>query len=172
MGHMGHVRNLSLSLLLLATGPMTWLACGGGKPPETPADESSSGDDSGAGAAAANSASSDTPAGSSSSAASDDTSSAPAASSAAAAAPPPPPTLGSTDCGKCIDTTCAKPEAACGKNSDCQAVLDAVHGCSGTAGSCIEGATPPTGAKPKKLAAGFGKCAKKAISKACKSQCQ
>jgi hypothetical protein len=51
-------------------------------------------------------------------------------------------------------------------------MLDAIHGCSGTAGSCIDGATPPTAAKPKKLAAAYGKCAKKALTKACKTQCQ
>ncbi len=171
---MAPVRNLTLSLLLLATGPLTWLACGGGKPPETPADENGSGDDSGTAAAPADSSSSDTPAASSSSAAaSDDTSSAaPAASSAAAAAPPAAPPLGGSDCGKCIDKTCAKPAAACGKNTDCQAVIDAIHGCNGAAGSCIDGATPPTAKKPKALAAAYGKCAKKAVSKACKSQCQ
>jgi len=172
---MAPVRNLSLSLLLLATGPFAGalgLACGGGKPPETPADESSSGDDSGA-AAPADSTGSDTPAAASSGAASDDTSSAaPAASSAAAAAPPAAPPLGGSDCGKCIDKTCAKPAAACGKNTDCQAVIDAIHGCNGAAGSCIDGATPPTAKKPKALATAYGKCAKKAVSKACKSQCQ
>jgi hypothetical protein len=169
---MAPVRNLSLSLLLLATGPLTWLACGGGKPPETPADESSSGDDSGS-AAPADSTSSEAPAAAGSAAASDDTSSAaPAASSAAAASPPAAPPLGGSDCGKCIDKTCAKPAAACGKNNDCQAVLDAIHGCNGAAGSCLDGATPPTAKKPKALAAAYGKCAKKAISKACKSQCQ
>jgi hypothetical protein len=169
---MAPVRNLSLSLLLLATGPLTWLACGGGKPPETPADESSSGDDSGS-AAPAESSAADMPAASGSAAAAD-TSAAPAASSASAqaAAPPAVPPLGGSDCGKCIDKTCAKPAAACGKNSDCQAVIDAIHGCNGAAGSCIDGATPPTAKKPKALAAAYGKCAKKAISKACKAQCQ
>ena len=47
---MAPARNLTLSLLLLATGPIaivTGLACGGGKPPETPADESSSNADGG-----------------------------------------------------------------------------------------------------------------------------
>lgn len=165
---MAHVRNLSLTLLLLATGPLTWLACGGGKPPETPADESSSGDDSGASTAAADTSSAE-PAGSA--AAADTSSAAPEASSAPAAAPPPA-TLGSSDCGKCIDKTCAKPAAACGKNTDCQAVIDAIHGCNGGANACIDGATPPTDAKPKKLAAGYTKCAKKAASKACKAQCQ
>jgi hypothetical protein len=167
---MAPVRNLSLSILLLATGPLTWLACGGGKPPETPADESSSGDDSGASAPAQSSAA-DMPAASASSATDDTASAAPAASSAAPASPPPAPALGDSDCGKCIDKTCARPAAACGKNTDCQAVIDAIHGCNGTAGSCIDGATPPTAKKPKALAAGYEKCAKKAISKACKAQC-
>jgi hypothetical protein len=168
---MAPVRNLSLSLLLLATGPLAWLACGGGKPPETPADENSSGDDSGA-PAPSDSTSAEAPAASGSAAASDDTSSAAPAASSAAAAPPAAPPLGGSDCGKCIDKTCAKPAAACGKNTDCQAVIDAIHGCNGAAGSCIDGATPPTAKKPKALAAAYGKCAKKAISKACKSQCQ
>jgi hypothetical protein len=171
---MAHARNLSLTLLLLAIGPLASFACGGGKPPETPADESSSGDDSGSSApsTADSSASTDLPASAGSSAASD-TSAAPAASSASApAAPPPSPTLGDSDCGKCIDKTCAKPAAACGKNTDCQAVIDAIHGCNGNAGACIDGATQPTAKKPKALAAGYSKCAKKAAGKACKAQCQ
>ncbi len=169
---MAHARNLSITLLLLATAPLTWLACGGGKPPETPADESSSGDDSGTPSTADSSSSTDLPA-SAGSAAASDTSSAPAASSASApAAPPPAPALGDSDCGKCIDKTCAKPAAACGKNTDCQAVIDAIHGCNGNANACIDGATQPTAKKPKALAAGYSKCAKKAASKACKAQCQ
>lgn len=170
---MGRARNLTLSLILLATGPAFWLACGGGKPAESPADENS-GDDSGSAAPADSSSELPASAGSSTAAGGgDDTSSAPAASSAsAAAAPPSTPPLGGSDCGKCIDKTCAKPAAACGKNSDCQAMIDAIHGCNGAAASCIDGATAPTGAKPKKLAAAYGKCAKKAISKACKPQCQ
>src|SRR5271156_1335534 len=135
---MAPARNLTLSLLLLATGPLaivTGLACGGGKPPETPADESSSGDDSGSSTAApADSSAADTPAAAGSGAS--DTSAAPAASSAApaAAAPPAAPALGDSDCGKCIDKTCAKPLAACGKATDCQSVVDAIHGCNGSAG--------------------------------------
>jgi len=171
---MAHARTLSITLLLLATAPLTWLACGG-KPPETPADESSSGDDSGSStpSTADSSSSTDLPASAGSASASDTSSAAPAASSASApAAPPPAAALGDSDCGKCIDKTCAKPAAACGKNTDCQAVIDAIHGCNGAAGSCIDGATPPTAKKPKALAAAYGKCAKKAISKACKSQCQ
>ena len=49
--------------------------------------------------------------------------SSPAAASAflPAPAPPPAPSLGSTDCGgQCIDKTCAKQAAACGKNGDCR----------------------------------------------------
>ena len=169
---MAHARTLSITLLLLATAPLTWLACGG-KPPETPADESSSGDDSGTPSTADSSASTDLPASAGSAAASDTSSAAPAASSASApAAPPPSPTLGDSDCGKCIDKTCAKPAAACGKNTDCQAVIDAIHGCNGNAGACIDGATQPTAKKPKALAAGYSKCAKKAAGKACKAQCQ
>ena len=168
---MGRARNLSLSLLLLATGPLLWLACGG-KPAESPADENS-GDDSGS-PSTADSSSSEPPAAAGSAASDDTSSAAPAASSASAAAPAAPsvPPLGGSDCGKCIDKTCAKQAAACGKNSDCQAMIDAIHGCNGAAASCIDGATAPTGAKPKKLAAAYGKCAKKAISKACKAQCQ
>ncbi len=166
---MAHARTLSITLLLLATAPLTWLACGGGKPPETPADESSSGDDSGSTPSTADSSSSSE----SASAAPSDSSAAPAASSgSAAAAPPPAPALGDSDCGKCIDKTCAKPAAACGKNTDCQAVIDAIHGCNGNANACIDGATQPTAKKPKALAAGYSKCAKKAASKACKTQCQ
>ncbi len=171
---MRSARHLSLSVLVLATGPLFWLACGGGKPPETPADESSSSSDdsSSSNSSAAASSSADMPA--ASGAAADDTSAAPAASSSAPAkadAPPAAPTLGSTDCGKCIDTTCAKPAAACGKNSSCQDMIDAIHGCSGAAASCIDGATPPSAAKPKKLAAAYGKCAKTSLKKACKAQC-
>jgi hypothetical protein len=172
---MGRARNLSLSLLLLATGPAFWLACGGGKPAESPADENSGGDDSGSAAPADSSSELPATAGSASSAAAggDDSSSSPASSSASAAASPPTtPPLGGSDCGKCIDKTCAKPAAACGKNTDCQAMVDAIHGCNGAAASCIDGATAPTAAKPKKLAAAYGKCAKKAIAKACKAQCQ
>jgi hypothetical protein len=171
---MAHARNLSITLLLLATAPLTWLACGGGKPPETPADESSSGDDSGSStpSTADSSASTDLPASAGSAAANDTSSAAPAASSASAPAAPPAPALGDSDCGKCIDKTCAKPAAACGKNTDCQAVIDAIHGCNGNANACIDGATQPTAKKPKALAAGYSKCAKKAASKACKAQCQ
>ena len=154
------------TLVLIASVPLAF-ACGGGesKPPESPAGESSA------------SSSSEAPA-ASDSAPADSASAAPAAdtpapsSESTAASTPPPPTLESTDCGKCIDKTCAKPAAACGKNTDCQAVIDAIHGCNGAAGSCIDGATPPTAKKPKALATAYGKCAKKAISKACKSQCQ
>jgi hypothetical protein len=142
------------TLAVVAALPLAWLACGGGesKPPETAASESSS-------------SSSDAPA----------AEAAPAASSAepAAAAPPPSPSLSSTDCGKCIDKTCAKQEAACGKNSDCQSVLDGIHSCSSPAASCLDSATEPTAAKPKKLAGAYEACFKKAVaSKACKAKCQ
>lgn len=170
---MSRARHLSLSLVVLLAAPLgvMALACGGGKPPETPADESS-GDDA-APATADSSAATDMPA----AAGSSDTSSssgsaAPADSAPAAAAAPSTPALGSTDCGKCIDKTCAKPAAACGKNSDCQAMLDAVHGCNSAAASCLENATAPSAAKPKKLAAAYSKCATKAVSsKACKASC-
>jgi hypothetical protein len=155
------------SLVLIVAVPLAWLACGGGesKPPESAASESSS------------SASSSAPA-SDSAAPADSASAAPAADTASAApepaasAPPPPPNLGSTDCGKCLDKTCAKPAAACGKDSDCQSTLDSIHGCSSGAASCIDGATAPTAAKPKKLAAAYEACAKKAVAKACKAKCE
>jgi hypothetical protein len=154
------------SLFLIATVPLAWLACGGGesKPAESPSGDTSA------------SASSDAPADSDSSspaasASPAETATASATAEATAAAPPPP-TFGSTDCGACIDKTCAKPETTCGKNTDCQAVIDSIHSCTGTASSCIEGATPPTAAKPKKLATGVETCAKKALAKACKAKCQ
>jgi hypothetical protein len=164
----------ALSALVLLAGPFVWLACGGGKPPETPADESATGDDSGSSAATADSSNSETPAPAASGGDEKSSSdSSPASSAAAAPAAPPTPNLGDTDCGKCIDKTCAKPAAACGKNTDCQAMIDSIHGCSSGAASCIDNASPPSAAKPKKLAAGYGKCAKKAItSKACKAACQ
>jgi hypothetical protein len=163
----------ALSALVLLAAPFVWVACGGGKPPETPADESSPSDSSGGSAASSDSSSSETAAAPASSGGDDKSSgdSAPAASAAAPAAPPTP-NLGDTDCGKCIDKTCAKPAAACGKDTDCQSMIDSVHGCSSGAASCIDNATPPSAAKPKKLAAAYGKCAKKAItSKACKASC-
>ena len=158
------------SLFLIATVPLAWLACGGGesKPPESPADESSASSSSSA-PPASDSAS---PAESASSASSD----APAASATAEApaAAPPPPSFGSTDCGTCVDKACAKPEAACGKNTDCQAAIDSIHACTSPgAASCISGATAPTDAKPKKLAAAVTGCEKKAIAgKTCKAKCQ
>jgi|CZKU01.1.fsa_nt_gi hypothetical protein len=162
------------SLFLIAAVPLAWLACGGGesKPAESPASESS-------GSASSDApADSETPspaasASSASSAAAADTSAPSPSSDAPAATTPPPPTFGSTDCGKCVDKTCAKQEAACGKNSDCQSTLDSIHGCSGSAASCFDGATAPSSAKPKKLAAAYETCAKKAVaSKACKTKCQ
>ena len=110
------------TLVLIASVPLAF-ACGGGesKPAESPSGESSA------------SSSSEAPAASDSAAPAESASAAPAAdtstpsSESTAASTPPPPTLESTDCGKCIDKTCAKPEAACGKNTDCQSMLDGVH---------------------------------------------
>ena len=158
---------------LLASGPLALaaLACGGGesKPPETPATESS------ASAASEAPAASSEPAAASSAppASTSDTSSATSSSaeSTKEAAPPPSPSLGSTDCGKCIDKTCSKQEASCGKNTDCQSTLDAIHGRSKGAAECI-GETPPSASKPKKLASAYEACAKKALAKACKAKCK
>jgi hypothetical protein len=163
---MTRAHSLSLSALVLAVAvPFAWLACGGGKPPETPADENG-----GEGGAAAADTSSASPASSSSSSASDDSSS--SAASATAAAPPPPPALSDTDCGKCLDKTCAKAVTACGKNPDCQSTLDGIHACTTAAGGCVANANLPAKGKGKKLAAAYGTCAKKAVTKACKAQCQ
>jgi hypothetical protein len=90
----------------------------------------------------------------------------------AEAAPPPAPTFGSTDCGQCVDKTCAKPAAACGKNTDCQSTLDSVHSCSSGAATCVASPNLPSAAKPKKLATAYETCAKKAVAKACKAKCQ
>lgn len=168
--------SLSLgSLVLLAAMPLAWLACGGGKPPETPADESSS--DNSSESSSASPSDSSAPAGSSSAdMAGESSSEAPAATSAApAAAPPPAPAFGDSDCGKCVDKTCAKPLAACGKNTDCQSVVDAIHSCGSDKGAsaCIGSGSTPTSAKPKKLLGAYTKCATKATtSKACKASCQ
>ncbi|HTQ46906.1 MAG TPA: hypothetical protein VMI75_29330 [Polyangiaceae bacterium] len=175
--------SLSLgSLVLLAAMPLAWLACGGGKPPETPADESSSENSEGSGSSASDSSSaapSDSSAPASSAAGGGDMSpdnSAPGSSGASAAASPPPaPAFGDSDCGKCVDKTCAKPLAACGKNPDCQSVVDAIHSCGSDKGAsaCIGSGSTPTGAKPKKLLGAYAKCATKASSgKACKASCQ
>jgi hypothetical protein len=168
---MNRAHRLSLSTLVLcAAGPFAWLACGGSKPPpETPADESASTADSSK-ASSGDDTSSSPPA--ASSAAADNTP--PAADTATSAPPPAAPPLGGTDCGRCIDKTCAKPAAACGKNTDCQSTLDAFHGCGSDKGAsaCIDAATPPTAAKPKKLATAYENCAKKAVTKACKAKCQ
>jgi hypothetical protein len=160
--------------------PLAWLACGGGKPPETPADESSS-DNSGSSSESSSAAPSDSSAPASSGAGGDmapDNSggAAPASSGASAAASPPPaPAFGDSDCGKCVDKTCAKPLAACGKNPDCQSVVDAIHSCGSDKGAaaCVGSGSTPTGAKPKKLLGAYAKCATKAASsKACKASCQ
>ena len=161
------------ALLLIVPLPLAWLACGGGetKPPETAASESDSEKDS--------DKSKDKPAASDSAAPAESASAAeaPPADTAsaepAAASPPPAPSFGSTDCAKCVDKTCAKQEKACGKDSDCQSVLDSIHSCSSGAASCIDSATPPSAAKPKKLAGAYETCAKKAVaSKTCKKKCE
>ena len=168
---MSRVNSISLSALVLAVVVPFAYACGGGKPPETPADENASSGDGGESTTEKTSddkgASSAAPA---SSAASDDSSSAAPAASATAA--PPPPALSDTDCGKCIDKTCSKQAAACGKNTDCQSTLDGIRACTTAAGGCIANASNPSGAKPKKLAAAYETCAKKAATKACKAQCK
>jgi hypothetical protein len=160
------------SLICIAAVPLAWLACGGGesKPAESPSAESSA------------SASSEAPAASESAAPAESASAAPAADSSGSASPssdstaaaaPSSPPLGTTDCGRCIDKVCKKQEAACGKNTDCQSTLDSIHGCSSGAASCIDSATPPTAAKPKKLAAAYESCAKKATTgKTCKAKCE
>jgi hypothetical protein len=172
--------SLSLgSLVLLAAMPLAWLACGGeSKPPETPADESSA-DNSGGGSSPSGSAApSDSSAPASSAAGGDmspDNSGAASAAPAAAASPPPAPAFGDSDCGKCVDKTCKAPLAACGKNPDCQSVVDAIHSCGSDKGAsaCIGSGSTPTGAKPKKLLGAYAKCASKAAtSKACKASCQ
>jgi hypothetical protein len=163
----------AIALSLIVSVPFAWLACGGGenKPAESPSSEnekaSTSSEDSGASAASTGSAAS------SSAPAAEATSTASATAEATTAStPPPPPSLGSTDCGSCLDKTCSKQMTACGKNSDCQSALDSIHGCTSGAATCIDGATAPTAAKPKKLAAAYETCAKKALAKACKAKCQ
>jgi hypothetical protein len=165
---MSRAHRLSVtSLALIAAVPLAWFACGGeSKPPESPASESS------ATPSSAEPAASEAPA-SSGSAAASDTSAAPTATSeATAAAAPPPPSFGSTDCGKCVDKTCSKQAAACGKDTDCQVALDTIHSCSQSGAACVEAATPPSAAKAKKLAAAYEACGKKAAAKACKAQCK
>jgi hypothetical protein len=174
---MTRVHRLSLPSLLVAlvTVPLVWTACGGGKPPETPADESSK--EAGDGSAPA--ASNESPSTEASAASNEKTEPAPAASedskSSAAASPPPAPALGDSDCGKCIEKACTKQAAACGKSTDCQATIDSFHGCSSDKGAaaCLDAASLPSGAKPKKLATAYEACAKKAAtSKACKTTCK
>jgi hypothetical protein len=171
--------SLSLgSLVLLAAMPLAWLACGGGKPPESPADESSSDNSSSSAGDSSSAAPSDSsaPAGSAAGGGdmAPDNSGGAAGASSAAASPPPAPAFGDSDCGKCVDKTCAKPLAACGKNPDCQSVVDAIHSCGSDKGAsaCIGSGSTPTGAKPKKLLGAYAKCATKASSsKACKASC-
>lgn len=152
------------TLVFISAVPLAWLACGGGsKPPETPSGESASN--------SAEPSGSDTPtAASASSAPAADT--APTATAEApAAAPPPAPTFASTDCGKCLDKTCAKQAAACAKDTDCQSTLDTIHSCTSGGPACVDGASAPSAAKAKKLAAAYEGCAKKAAAKACKAKC-
>jgi len=153
------------ALVLMTSVPLVWIACGGGetKPAESPSTESSS-------SASKEAPAADMPAPSASSAPAADTSSTTSAAPETTSAPPPP-SFGSTDCGACIDKTCEKPAAACGKNPDCKSTLDGIHSCSSGAASCIDGATAPTAAKPKKLATAYETCAKKAVAKACKAKC-
>jgi hypothetical protein len=170
---MCRTHRLSISaLVLVVSGPLAWLACGGeSKPAESPGSESTPSASSEGSTASKKAA----PAESASSAPETETASAPAASSAPAAAPAPPPTpsLGSTDCGRCIDKTCTKQGKACGKDGDCQSMMDGMHSCSSGAASCVDGAMMPSAAKPKKLAAAYEACVKKAIAaKACKAKCQ
>jgi hypothetical protein len=159
------------SLVLLVAVPMSWIACGGGKPAENP--ENPTGDDAAA-ASSGETPSTEAPA----AAAPADTGAAapaPAETAAAPAAPPPAPAISTTDCGKCIEKACTKQAAACGKNTDCQSTLDAFHSCGSDKGaqSCLDSASMPAAAKPKKLAAAYEACAKKAItSKACKASCK
>jgi hypothetical protein len=157
------------ALILLATAPLAWFGCGGSTPPpETPADQASTSPDSGESTATSdNAAASAAPEPSSAPAEAP-----PAKTADTAPAAPPTPSLGSTDCGKCIDKTCSKQEAACGKNTDCQSMIDGIHSCSSGAKACLDGATAPTAAKPKKLAAAYQTCAKKATTAACKAKCQ
>jgi hypothetical protein len=171
---MSRTHHLSITtLILIAAGPLAWLACGESKPPQTAADESAS-----ASADSSEAADSDgaTPADTAAAATEEPAATPPAKAAAKPAAAPPPaaPPLGGTDCGKCIDKTCAKQAAACGKNSDCQSTLDSIHSCASDKGAsaCVEAATPPTEPKPMKLAKAYETCAKKATNKACKAKCQ
>ena len=164
---MTRAQRLSLTTLALCAAlPYAWLACGGSTPPPASPDDTAS-------SASAGSASSADEASSAAPAAAAETSSPPADTTPST--PPAAPPLGQSDCGQCIDKTCAKPEASCSKNSDCQSMLDGFHGC-GTdkgAAACLDAASLPSDKKPKKLAQAYAACAKKAIaSKACKSKCQ
>jgi hypothetical protein len=169
---MSRVHRVSVATFgLIATVPLAWIACGGSKPPETPADEKTAESAEPAGSDSASASASD----SAEPSAEPPAAPAPAAATAAAApAPAAAPPLGSTDCGRCIDKTCAKPAAACGKNADCEATLDSIHGCSSSKppAACIDSAAAPGAAKPKKLATAFEACAKKAVSTKCKAKCQ
>jgi hypothetical protein len=154
------------AFVLVAAVPLAWFACGGeSKPPESAADQSSSATSSAEPAASESAAPAE-----SASAAAEAPSAAPAESSPPAA--PPPPLFGATDCGSCIDKTCTKQSTACGKDPACQTTIDSIHACTSGGAGCLDSATAPTGAKPKKLAAAYEACGKKAIAKACKAKCQ
>ena len=163
-------RHTVATLIFVVSAPLAsfaGLACGGGetKPPESAASEGSA------------SASSEAPAASESASPAESASAAaepaasPSSESTASSAPSSPP-WGGTDCGRCVDKTCAKPMKACEKNTDCSSTLDSIHGCTSGAATCVEAGTPPTAAKPKKLAAAYESCAKKAVTKACKAKCE
>jgi hypothetical protein len=161
---------LPLAALLFVIPLPLWLACGGGesKPPETAASESSAESSSDNSAASASAAPAE-----SASAAPEPAASETASAEPAAASPPPSPSFSTTDCGKCVEKACATKEKACGKDSDCQSMLDSIHSCTSSGSSCIDSATAPTAAKPKKLAGAYETCAKKAVtSKACKKKCE
>ena len=172
---------LSLGSIVLFTAlPFVWLACGGNKPAKSPDD--TAGDDSGsssstsaAGSSSADMSSDNSSSGGSSAGSSGGGSS---ASSAAASSPPPPPpapAFGDAPCGQCVEKACTKQLDACAKDNDCKSMSDAIHSCGSDKGAsaCLGSGTPPTAAKPKKLADAYSKCATKAAtSKACKPSCQ
>jgi hypothetical protein len=154
-----------ISLGLILSVPLVWLACGGeSKPAESPANENAAG--------SAEPAASESPAASASAAPAAEATPAPAPTPEPEKSTPPPPSLGSTDCGKCIDKTCAKQAAACGKDTDCQSSVDSIHSCSQGGAACLDSASAPSAAKAKKLAAAFQTCGKNALKKACKAKCQ
>jgi hypothetical protein len=156
---------------------MLLVACGGAS---KPADSPSGTDTTASGASPESSAApsdSSSPAASASAAPGDSSSAAaPAASSAApaAATPPPAPGFGASDCGKCVNTQCDKPLAACNGDSTCTAQPPHLQSCTGAAKDCVGNAMDVSSLtdKPKKLYGAYVKCLTKALaSKACKAQC-